>query len=109
MSYLKSINPYSTELLEKHKIDSDAAIAAKVNELNNSFKYWSELSLKERSTYLSHIAGYLEDEKEIREEMIKAGIAVASNEIANPCITLVPCPVVDELATLLTGLKLVLV
>ena len=36
--------------------------------------------------------------------IIKAGMAVASNEIANPWITFVPCPVVDELATLLTGL-----
>ena len=36
--------------------------------------------------------------------IIKAGIAVASNEIAKPWITLVPCPVVEELATLFTGL-----
>ena len=36
--------------------------------------------------------------------IIKAGIAVASIEIAKPCITLVPCPVVDDFATLLTGL-----
>ena len=36
--------------------------------------------------------------------IINAGIAVASKDIANPCITFVPWPVVDELATLLTGL-----
>ena len=35
--------------------------------------------------------------------IISAGIAVASKEIASPWITLVPWPVVDELATLLTG------
>ena len=28
--------------------------------------------------------------------IIKAGIAVASIEIAKPCITFVPCPVVDD-------------
>ena len=35
--------------------------------------------------------------------IINAGIAVASKETANPWITLVPWPVVDEFATLLTG------
>ena len=35
--------------------------------------------------------------------MIKAGIAVASRDIAN-VTTFVPCPVVRDLATLLTGL-----
>ena len=39
--------------------------------------------------------------------IIRAGIAVASMEIANPWITLVPWPVVDDWATLFTGLKLV--
>ena len=33
-----------------------------------------------------------------------SGIAVASIETANPWITFVPCPVVDEDATLFTGL-----
>ena len=36
--------------------------------------------------------------------IIKAGIAVASIDIANPCITFVPCPVVEDWATDLTGL-----
>ena len=36
--------------------------------------------------------------------IINAGMAVASNEIANPWITFVPCPVVEEFATLRTGL-----
>ena len=31
--------------------------------------------------------------------IIKAGIAVASIETASPCITLVPWPVVEDLAT----------
>ena len=42
---------------------------------------------------------------ELREsKIIIAGIAVASIDIANPWITFVPCPVVDDSATLLTGL-----
>ena len=40
----------------------------------------------------------------LQSRAIKAGKAVASIETANPCITFVPCPVVDDLATLLTGL-----
>ena len=36
--------------------------------------------------------------------IINAGIAVASKDIASPWMTFVPCPVVEELATLLTGL-----
>ena len=36
--------------------------------------------------------------------IINAGIAVASKEIAKPWITFVPCPVVDDNATDLTGL-----
>ena len=42
--------------------------------------------------------------RSIPATIINAGIAVASKEIAKPWITLVPWPVVDELATLLTGL-----
>ena len=36
-------------------------------------------------------------------QMMTAGIAVASMEIARPWITLVPCPVVEALATERTG------
>ena len=36
-------------------------------------------------------------------EIIIAGIAHASIDMANPCITLVPSPVSDDLATVLTG------
>ena len=36
--------------------------------------------------------------------MINAGIAVASIDTANPWITFVPCPVVDDCAIDLTGL-----
>ena len=39
--------------------------------------------------------------------IISAGIAGASKEIANPWITLVPCPVVEDFATLITGLNFV--
>ena len=42
--------------------------------------------------------------KRIPTTIIKEGIAVASIEIAKPCITLVPCPVVEDFATLFTGL-----
>ena len=35
---------------------------------------------------------------------MSAGIAVASKETAKPWITFVPCPVVEDKATLLTGL-----
>ena len=40
----------------------------------------------------------------IPDTIISAGTAVASKDTANPCITFVPCPVVDDKATLLTGL-----
>ena len=43
----------------------------------------------------------------IPNTIIIAGIAVASIEIANPWITFVPWPVVDDWATLFTGLKFV--
>jgi hypothetical protein len=39
----------------------------------------------------------------IPDTIIKAGNAVASKETASPCITLVPCPVIDDFATLKTG------
>ena len=43
----------------------------------------------------------------IPETIIIAGNAVASKETANPCITFVPWPVVDDFATLITGRNLV--
>ena len=39
--------------------------------------------------------------------IINAGRAVASKETAKPWITFVPWPVVEDLATLITGLYLV--
>ena len=39
----------------------------------------------------------------IPHTIIKAGNAVASNETANPWITFVPWPVIEDFATLMTG------
>ena len=44
---------------------------------------------------------------QIPATMIHAGIAVASIETANPCIPFVPCPVVEDCASALTGLLFV--
>ena len=39
----------------------------------------------------------------IPDTIINAGNAVASRETANPWITFVPCPVIEDFATLITG------
>ena len=43
-------------------------------------------------------------DNKIPPTIIKAGIAVASRDIAKPWITFVPWPVVEDFATLFTGL-----
>ncbi|GGW34658.1 NAD-dependent succinate-semialdehyde dehydrogenase [Arenibacter certesii] len=64
MEYIKSINPYNNQLLEKYKPFTDTDIALVLNRAETAFLEWKKESIEKRVELLQNLADLLLENKE---------------------------------------------
>lgn len=74
---LISINPYNKTVLASYPIDSEAAVQNKLEQAHKAFKKWSNVSVRQRSSYLRSLADYLSKHKKSLGEL-------ATDEMGKP-------------------------
>lgn len=58
---LKSINPYTNELINEYSVDSAHLVVQKIDELTRTYLTWKKISFAERAIVLNRIADSLTD------------------------------------------------
>ncbi len=69
---MKSINPFSGELIQTYPVDSDSVIEQKLENSHEFFNLWKTSTLKERSNYLKSLAHKIDEQTESLARLISS-------------------------------------